>query len=104
MVPLLFATAVLDGWLALAAGAARASHALAIGISAAAAGYLVGGLHALAGWLDPFRFVSSFWWTGQAPLSDGVEYTHRLVLVGAAIAVLVTALVLIGRRDRDTAS
>ena len=48
--------------------------------AAAAAGYFVGGLHELAGWLDPFRFVSSFWWVGKAPLSNGVDYSHQLVL------------------------
>jgi hypothetical protein len=63
----------------------------------------VGGLHELAGWLDPFRFVSSFWWTGQAPLSNGVDYAHQLVLALATTAVLAIALVLIGRRDLDTA-
>ncbi len=100
-----FLLALLHGWLALATGAARPSRALAIGIpaAAAAAGYLVGGLHELAGWLDPFRFVSSFWWTGQAPLSNGVDYAHQLVLALATIAVLAIALILIGHRDLDTA-
>ena len=100
-----FLLALLHGWLAIATGAARPSRALAIGVpaAAAAAGYLVGGLHELAGWLDPFRFVSSFWWTGQAPLSNGVDYTHLVVLALATTAVLAIALVLIGRRDLDTA-
>ena len=78
---------------------------LAIGIpaAAAAAGYLVGGLHELAGWLDPFRFVSSFWWVGQAPLSNGVDHSHQLVLALATAAALALALVLVERRDLETA-
>ena len=79
--------------------AARDRHAG----GAAAAAYLVGGLHGLAGWLDPFRFLSSFWWAGQAPLSSGVDYRRLLVLALAAAAVLAAALVLIGRRDLETA-
>jgi len=100
-----FLLALLHGWLAIATGAVQPSRALAIGVpaAAAAAGYLVGGLHELAGWLDPFRFVSSFWWTGQAPLSNGVDYTHQIALALATAAELAIALVLIGRRDIDTA-
>jgi ABC-2 type transport system permease protein len=100
-----FFLALLHGWLAIATGAALPSRALAIGIpaAAAAAGYLVGGLHELAGWLDPFRVVSSFWWVGQAPLSSGVDYSHQLVLALATAAALALALVLIERRDLDTA-
>ena len=100
-----FVLALVHGWLALATGAARPSRPLAIGVPAAlaAAAYLVGGLHGLAGWLDPFRFLSSFWWAGQAPLSSGVDYRHLLVLALAAAGVLAAALVLIGRRDLETA-
>ena len=49
---------ILFGWTALAMGAAFPSRALAIGVPAGigAVGYLVGGLHSLAPWLDPFRF------------------------------------------------
>ena len=36
----------------------------------AAASYLVSGLHNLAGWLDPLRFLSPFWHVGTAPLED----------------------------------
>ena len=100
-----FLLALMHGWLAIATGAALPSRALAIGIpaAAAAAGYLVGGLHELAGWLDPFRFVSSFWWVGQAPLSNGVDYSHQLVLALATAAALALALVLVERRDLETA-
>jgi beta-exotoxin I transport system permease protein len=96
--------AVLHGWLALAVGAAWPSRALAIGIPAAlaAGAYLVGGLHDLAGWLDPFRFLSSFWWVGQAPLSLGVSWWHLVVVAVLAGATLVAAARLIERRDLQT--
>jgi beta-exotoxin I transport system permease protein len=96
--------ALLHGWLALAVGAAWASRALAIGIPAAlaAAAYLVGGLHQLASWLDPLRFVSSFWWIGQAPLSNGVPWSHLPVVGAAAVVTLVAAGWLIERRDLQT--
>ena len=96
--------ALLHGWLALAVGAAWPSRALAIGIPAAlaAAAYLVGGLHQLASWLDPLRFASSFWWIGQAPLSNGVPWSHLPVVGGAAVVALVAAGWLIERRDLET--
>jgi hypothetical protein len=65
----------------------------------AAFGYLVNGLYAQASWLEPFRFLSSFWWLGQSPLSTGVGYDRFLVVAVAAIAALAAAAVLIERRD-----
>jgi beta-exotoxin I transport system permease protein len=96
--------AVLHGWLTLAVGAFRPGRALAIGISAAvaAAGYLVGGLHELAGWLDPFRFLSAFWWIGQSPLVNGVDFSHFLVVGGAAVVVLAAGAWFFERRDLQT--
>ncbi len=93
--------ALLHGWLAVAVGAAHPSRALAIGIPAAfaAAGYLVGGLHDLASWLDPFRFVSSFWWIGQSPLSTGVDLAHFAVVAAAAVVALGSGALLLERRD-----
>src|SRR5262249_20410756 len=59
---------LLFGWLALAIGAATGKRGLAVALPAglAAAGYLVSGLHSLAGWLDPFRVLSAFWWIGTS--------------------------------------
>jgi ABC-2 type transport system permease protein len=96
--------ALLHGWLALAVGAAWPSRAAAIGIPAAlaAAAYLVGGLHSLASWLDPFRFASSFWWSGQSPLSNGVEWWHLAVVAVVAAATLAVGSRLIERRDLET--
>ena len=72
---MLAALGLLHGWLALSVGAAVSSRTLAIGIPAglAATGYLVNGLHGVAGWLDPFRFVSPFWLVGTSPLRQGVH-------------------------------
>jgi ABC-2 type transport system permease protein len=96
--------ALLHGWLALTVGAVWPSRAAAIGIPAAlaAAGYLIGGLHSLASWLDPLRFVSSFWWIGQSPLSNGVDWWRFLVVAGVAAVALLAASWLIGRRDLET--
>jgi ABC-2 type transport system permease protein len=93
--------AVLHGWLALTVGAAGGSRGLAIGVPSAfaAAAYLINGLHGLAGWLDPFRFVSSFWLVGTSPLENGVNGWGVLVLVLAAAAVLVACAQLFERRD-----
>jgi ABC-2 type transport system permease protein len=91
----------LHGMLALTVGAARPGRALAMAVPAAFAafGYLVNGLYAQASWLEPFRFLSSFWWLGQSPLSTGVGYDRFLVVAVAAIAALVAAALLIERRD-----
>jgi beta-exotoxin I transport system permease protein len=97
----ILALGVLHGWLALAVGTAVPSRALALGIPAAlaAAGYLVGGLHELAGWLDPFRFASSFWWIGSSPLQNGTDGWGVAVVIAAALAVLAAATMLVERRD-----
>jgi ABC-2 type transport system permease protein len=95
---------VLHGWLALALGAAKPSRALAIGIPAAlaTAAYLISGLHDLASWLDPLRFLSSFWWVGQNPVSDGVSGWGLIVVGLVSLAALGAAGVLIDRRDLET--
>lgn len=92
---------LLHGWLALAVGAARPGRGLAIAIPAGAAAiaYLIGGLHELASWLDPFRFLSSFWWIGQSPLTNGVEPGRLLVVLAASLVALAAAALLIERRD-----
>jgi ABC-2 type transport system permease protein len=92
------------GWLALALGAARPNRGLAVGIAAgaAAAGYLIGGLHELAGWLDPFRFASPFWLVGSSPLQAGADLTGTAIVFVAALAVLFVGALLIERRDLET--
>jgi ABC-2 type transport system permease protein len=91
------------GWLALCVGASVPSKLLAIAVPAgyAAAAYLVGGLHDLAGWLDPLRFLSPFWLIGSSPLQDGVDGWGVLVVLAAACAALVVGAVLVERRDLE---
>jgi len=100
----LAAIGLFHGWLALGVGAAVPSRALAIGVPAgvAAGGYLVNGLHGLAGWLDPFRFVSPFWLVGSSPLQRGVDALGTLAVVVAAVVVLVAGAALLERRDLQT--
>jgi ABC-2 type transport system permease protein len=97
----LVALGLFYGWVALATAAAWPSRGLAIGLAAglAAAAYLVNGLHTLAGWLDPFRFLSPFWLVGSSPLQGGADLLGVLVLVLAALAVLALGAVLVERRD-----
>jgi beta-exotoxin I transport system permease protein len=92
------------GWLALAIGAAIPSRMLAVGVPAAlaAAAYLVGGLHQLAGWLDPLRFLSPFWLVGSTPLQKGIDSWGTLAVVAAASGVLLLGSALVGRRDLET--
>jgi ABC-2 type transport system permease protein len=89
------------GWVALALGAATGNRALAVGGAAgfAAASYLVAGLHGLAGWLGPFRFLSAFWWLGASPLEDGIRGSGVLVVGIASAAALAAGAYLVGRRD-----
>ena len=100
----LVALGLFYGWLALAVGAAYPSRGLAIGLAAgaAAASYLVGGLHELAGWLDPFRFVSTFWLVGSSPLQTGADALGTAIVLAAAVVVLVLGALLVERRDLET--
>ena len=95
---------LLFGWLALAIGAATGKHGVAVALPAglAAGSYLVSGLHSLAGWLDPLRFLSVFWWIGTSPLQHGIRGVGALVVGLAAVAVLGTGAALVGRRDLAT--
>jgi ABC-2 type transport system permease protein len=98
------ALGLLHGWLAIGVGAAVPSRVLAIGLPAglAAAGYLVGGLHELAGWLDPLRFASSFWWVGSSPLQGGIRWAGVAIVVAAGAAALLAGALLVERRDLET--
>jgi beta-exotoxin I transport system permease protein len=92
------------GWTAVAVGAAVPSRALAIGVPASigAAGYLVGGLHSLAGWLDPFRFLSPFWLVGTGPLRNGADPIGVIVVAVVALCVLLLGAWRVERRDLQT--
>jgi ABC-2 type transport system permease protein len=94
---------LLFAWLALAVGAVTGSRGLAVALPAglAAAGYLVSGLHSLAGWLDPFRLLSVFWWIGAAPLQNGIRGWGALVVGLAAVVALLVGAALVERRDLE---
>ncbi len=94
---------LLFAWLALAIGAVTGSRGLAVALPAglAAAGYLVSGLHSLAGWLDPFRLLSAFWWIGAAPLQNGIRGWGALVVGLAAGVALFVGAALVERRDLE---
>jgi ABC-2 type transport system permease protein len=89
------------GSIALAVGAATGNRTIALGAGAglAAAGYLVSGLHDLAGWLDPFRVLSVFWWLGAAPLQNGIRGWGVLVVLAISIVAVTLGAWLVGRRD-----
>lgn len=95
---------ILFGWFALAVGAALPSRALAIGVPAAVAAvsYLVGGLHSLADWLDPFRFLSPFWLVGTSPVRSGADTTGVLALLVVAVVILLAGSWLVERRDLES--
>ena len=95
--------ALLHGWLALTVGAARPGRSLAMSVPAglAAFGYLVNGLYAQTAWLEPFRYLSSFWWIGQSPLSTGVQYDRFVVVALASLVALAAAALQIERRDLE---
>jgi ABC-2 type transport system permease protein len=100
----LAAIGLFHGWLALGLGAAVPSRAVAIGIPAgvAATAYLVNGLHAVAGWLDPFRVLSPFWLVGSSPLQTGIDWLGALIVVLAGAVALAGGAVLVERRDLRT--
>jgi len=94
---------LLFGWLALAVGAATGKHGLAVALPAglAAGSYLIAGLHGLAGWLDPFRFLSAFWWIGSSPLQNGIRGSGAIILALVALGVLLAGAMLVARRDLE---
>ena len=98
------ALGILFGWSALALGAAFPSRAVAIGVPAgiAAVSYLVGGLHSLADWLDPFRYVSPFWLVGTAQLREGADLAGVLTTLVVAVVVLAAGAWLVERRDLES--
>ena len=60
------------------------------------------GLHGVAGWLDPFRFLSSFWLVGSSPLQGGTKGWGIVAVVAVAAVALVAGASLVERRDLET--
>lgn len=97
----LWLLSIFHGWLAIAVGAATRHRASAIGVPAAfaAVGYLVATLHTLAGWLDPFRYLSGFYYAGRQTVSDGPDWPRLVVLLAAGAVALIVAALIFERRD-----
>ena len=93
--------ALLHGWLAMLVGAATRHRSYAIGVPAAiaAVGYLIAGLYSIADWLDPFRYLSGFYYAGRGALTSGVDWGHLAVLAAASAVVLAAAVAVFQRRD-----
>jgi len=90
------------GTISLAAGAASGQRALAIGLSAAGAvaAYLVNGLAALVGFLEPVQKASPFYhYVAPDPLRSGLSPGHTLFLLGIAAVASALAVLLFDRRD-----
>ena len=93
--------ALLHGWLAMLVGAVTRHRSYAIGVPAvvAAVGYLIAGLYSIADWLEPFRYLSGFYYAGRGTLTSGVDSAHLAVLAAASLIVLAAAVVVFERRD-----
>jgi ABC-2 type transport system permease protein len=90
------------GFLALAVGAFTGSRGMAIAVAAGAAGgtYLLGSLGPVVSWLEPFKWVSPFYYaTGENPLANGIVPWHVAVLLCFCLVGLAAALWAFEHRD-----
>jgi ABC-2 type transport system permease protein len=90
------------GFVALATGALTGSRGMAIAVAAGAAGgtYLLGSLGPVVSWLEPFKWVSPFYYaTGENPLANGIAPWHVAVLAGFGLAGFGAALWVFERHD-----
>jgi beta-exotoxin I transport system permease protein len=97
-----FLLGTLFGSIALAIGTTTGRKALAIGVPSglAVATFIVNTLAPSVDWLEPFQFVSPFYYySGGAPILNGLDPVHALVLAGASAVALAFALWAFERRD-----
>jgi ABC-2 type transport system permease protein len=90
------------GLLALAIGTATGRRGVAIAASSvlAAAAYLISSLAPVISWAHTLRYTSPFYWAiGDGQLARGPSATAILVLAGAAMVLLGTALATIRGLD-----
>lgn len=87
--------------LALLVGALTGAKGVADGVAAGVgvASYLVATLSGLAGWLEPFRYVSPFWYATDRTISQGLSVLDAAVLAGSAAVLLGLAVAAFERRD-----
>ena len=93
------------GSLALAIGSATGRKALAIGVPSgfAVAAFIVNALGPSVDWLDPFRPLSPFYYySSGAPILNGLDPVHALVLAGASAVALAYTVWAFERRDLAT--
>lgn len=93
---------LLFGSIALAAGAAGASRAVALGIVAAlaVAGFLINSLAGLVDWLAPVQRLSPFfYYDANRPLMNGFDLPNAAILAAASVVVVLLAIVAFRRRD-----
>ena len=94
--------AVLSGTLAMLAGAATGSRAVAIGVPTAvfAASYLIVGLAGLVSWLEPLRVASPLYHAnGTQPLLHGLPAANYLILLGLCGVACCATSEVFNRRD-----
>ena len=90
------------GAIALLAGAATGSRAVAIGVASAlaVAAYLVNSLAALVSALEPLQRLTPFYhYTSPDPLRNGVSWPDLGVLLLVVAVASVAAMVAVDRRD-----
>lgn len=93
---------VFFGFVALATGALTGSRGLALSVGAGGAGatYLLGSLAPVVSWLEPFKWISPFWYaTGDNPLALGLPLWRVGVLLAAVAALLALSVMAFNRRD-----
>jgi ABC-2 type transport system permease protein len=90
------------GSIALAVGCATGSKGLAIGVPSGIAlvTFLVNMFRTTVDWLDPFRWISPFYYyAGGDPMTNGANGAHVLVLAAISAVGLGVALWALERRD-----
>ena len=90
------------GFVAMAIGAGTGNRGLALGVTTAvaAASYLVSSLAPVVSVLEPFRFLSLFYWAvGNGQLEHGLGPASLAVLVGAGVVAATSVVWLFDRHD-----
>jgi len=90
------------GAVALAVGCARGRRGLSMSAAGALVGYsyLLNAMAPLIDWLEPFRILSPFYYyIGEDPLANGLNFTHAGILVGLAVVFVAVAITTFRKRD-----
>jgi ABC-2 type transport system permease protein len=90
------------GLLAMAVGARTGNRGEALGLASAiaAASYLVSSMAPLVSWLEPFRYVSLFYWSvGDGQLENGLSLASLAVLLAVGVVLAAVTARLFDRHD-----